>query len=141
MEKKLEQFHNQKYINFETYKKDGSPVRTPVWFVIDNDLLYVITREYTGKVKRLKNNQNVRIVSCSFQGEPKNEWVEGKAQIVTGNDADKIIKLFGEKLYRRYEFYLSGSRASFDVYSDQHVVQILLGKEKDVVPPREYQYQ
>ena len=63
MEKKLEQFHNQKYINFETYKKDGSPVRTPVWFVIDNDLLYVITREYTGKVKRLKNNQNVRIVS------------------------------------------------------------------------------
>ena len=97
MEKKLEQFHNQKYINFETYKKDGSPVRTPVWFVIDNDLLYVITREYTGKVKRLKNNQNVRIVSCSFQGEPKNEWVEGKAQIVTGNDADKIIKLRKKK--------------------------------------------
>ena len=54
---------------------------------------------------------------------------------------DKIIKLFGEKLYRRYELYLSGSRASFDVYSDQHVVQILLGKEKDAVPPREYQYQ
>jgi len=97
MEKKLEQFHNQKYINFETYKKDGSPVRTPVWFVIDNDLLYVITREYTGKVKRLKNNQNVRIVSCSFQGEPKNEWVEGKAQIITGNDADKIIKLRKKK--------------------------------------------
>ena len=97
MEKKLEQFHNQKYINFETYKKDGSLVRTPGWFVIDNDLLYVITREYTGKVKRLKNNQNVRIVSCSFQGEPKNEWVEGKAQIVTGNDADKIIKLRKKK--------------------------------------------
>ena len=97
MAKKLEQFHNQKYINFETYKKDGSPVRTPVWFVIDNDLLYVITREYTGKVKRLRNNQNVRIVSCSFQGEPKNEWVEGKAQIITGNDADKIIKLRKKK--------------------------------------------
>ena len=54
---------------------------------------------------------------------------------------DKIVKQFGEKLYRRYELYLSGTRASFDVYSDQHVVQILLGKEKDAVPPREYQYQ
>ena len=53
---------------------------------------------------------------------------------------DKIVKLFGKKLYRRYELYLSGTRASFDVYSDQHVVQILLGKEKDAVPPREYQY-
>jgi len=91
MEKKLEQFHNQKYINFETYKKDGSPVRTPVWFVIDNDLLYVITREHTGKVKRLKNNQNVRIVSCSFQGEPKNEWVKGMAQLITDESANKII--------------------------------------------------
>ena len=95
--KKLEQFHNQKYINFETYKKDGSPVRTPVWFVIDNDLLYVITREYTGKVKRLKNNQNVRIVSCSFQGEPKNEWVKGMAQMITDESADEIIKLRKKK--------------------------------------------
>jgi len=97
MEKKLEQFHNQKYINFETYKKDGSPVRTPVWFVIDNDLLYVITREHTGKVKRLKNNQNVRIVSCSFSGETKNEWVNGKAQKITGSEADKVIEIRKKK--------------------------------------------
>ena len=97
MEKKLEQFHNQKYINFETYKKDGSPVRTPVWFVIDNDLLYVITREHTGKVKRLKNNQDVQIVSCSFKGEPKNEWIKGKVEKITGKEADIAIKLRKKK--------------------------------------------
>ena len=85
MEKNLEQFHNQKYVNLETYKKDGSPVRTPVWFVIDNDLLYVITREHTGKVKRLKNNQNVRIVPCSFKGEIKNEWHQKSCHSVVRN--------------------------------------------------------
>ena len=47
----LDQFLDQKYINLETYKKDGTSVRTPVWFVIDNDLIYVITRDSTGKVK------------------------------------------------------------------------------------------
>jgi len=98
MGNQLEQFLDQKYINFETYKKDGTPIRTPVWFVIDKDLIYVITRDSTGKVKRLRNNQDVRIVSCSFKGEPKNEWVKGKAEMITGEEADEIIK-FRKKKY------------------------------------------
>ena len=97
MENKLEQFLDQKYLNLETYKKDGTPIRTPVWFVIGNDLIYVITRESTGKVKRLKHNQDVRIVPCSFKGQSKNEWVKGKAEIITGEEADKAIKLRKKK--------------------------------------------
>ena len=93
MENKLEQFLDQKYINLETYKKDGTPIRTPVWFVIDKDLIYVITRDSTGKVKRLRNNQDVRVVPCSFKGEAKNEWVKGKTEMITGEEADKAIKL------------------------------------------------
>ena len=97
MGNQLEQFLDQKYINLETYKKDGTPIRTPVWFVIGNDLIYVITRESTGKVKRLKHNQDVRIVPCSFKGEPKNEWIKGKAEKITGEEADKAIKLRKKK--------------------------------------------
>jgi len=93
----LDQFLDHKYINLETYKKDGTPVRTPVWFVIDNDLIYVITRESTGKVKRLKNNHDVRIVLCSFKGEPKNEWIKGKAEKITGEKADMVINLRKKK--------------------------------------------
>ena len=93
----LDQFLDQKYINLETYKKDGTPVRTPVWFVIDNDLIYVITRESTGKVKRLKNNHDVRIVLCSFKGEPKSEWIKGKAEKIMGEKADIAIKLRKKK--------------------------------------------
>ena len=97
MADKLEQFSKQKYINLETYKRDSTSVKTPVWFVIDNDLIYIITRESTGKVKRLKNNQNVRIVPCSFKGEIKNEWVNGKAQKIMGSEADKVIELRKKK--------------------------------------------
>jgi len=93
----LDQFLDQKYINLETYKKDGTPVRTPVWFVINNNLIYVITRDSTGKVKRLENNQDVQIVSCSFKGEPKNEWIKGKAEKITGKEADIAIKLRKKK--------------------------------------------
>ena len=97
MADKLEQFSKQKYINLETYKRDNTPIKTPVWFVIDKGLVYIITRESTGKVKRLKNNQNVRVVPCSFKGEIKNEWVNGKAQKVTGSEADNVIKLRKKK--------------------------------------------
>ena len=97
MGNQLDQFLDQKYINLETYKRDGTPIKTPVWFVIDNDLIYVITRDSTGKVKRLRNNHDVRIVSCSFKGEPKNEWVKAKAESITGDEADKVIKLRKKK--------------------------------------------
>ena len=93
----IDQFLDQKYINLETYKKDGTSVRTPVWFVIDNDLIYVITRDSTGKVKRLKNNHDVRIVLCSFKGEPKNEWMKGKAEKITGEKANMVINLRKKK--------------------------------------------
>ena len=93
----LEQFSEQKYINLETYKRDNTPIKTPVWFVIDNGLVYIITRESTGKVKRLKNNQNVRTVPCSFKGEIKSEWVNGKAQKIMGSEADKVIKIRKKK--------------------------------------------
>ena len=97
MANKLLQFYDQKYISLETYKKDGTAVRTPVWFVIDSDLIYIITRENTGKVKRLKINKDIRIVSCSFKGEPKNEWVKGITEKITGEKAEKIIKLRKKK--------------------------------------------
>jgi len=97
MGNQLEQFLDQKYINLETYKKDGTPIRTPVWIVIDKNLIYVITRDSTGKVKRLRNNQDVRIVPCSFNVEPKNEWVKGNAEMISGEEADKAIKLRKKK--------------------------------------------
>ena len=115
----LDQFLDQKYINLETYKKDGTSVRTPVWFVIDNDLIYVITRDSTGKVKRLGNNQDVQIVSCSFKGEPKNEWIKGKAEMITGEEADEIIKLRKKKygMRARWTGIFTSQKGNLVVYS------------------------
>ena len=119
MENKLEPFLDQKYINLETYKNDGTPIRTPVWFVIDKNLIYVITRDSTGKVKRLGNNQNVRIVPCSFKGEPKNEWVKGAAEKIRGEEADKVIKLRKKKygMFARLIGIFTSQKGNIVVYS------------------------
>ena len=98
MDSKLDQFIDQKYINLETYRKDQTPVKTPVWFVIDNDQLYIITKETTGKVKRLRNNQNARIAVCSMKGDIKSSWIDvGLENITEESDVEKIVKLRKKK--------------------------------------------
>ena len=98
MDSKLKQFIDQKYLNLETYKKDQTSVKTPVWFVIDNDQLYITTKETTGKVKRLRNNQNARIAVCSMKGDIKSDWVDvGLENIPEESDVEKIVKLRKKK--------------------------------------------
>lgn len=86
-----------KYINLETYRKSGKVICTPVWFVTQNDTVYIITTKDTGKVKRLNRNQNVRIAPCGFRGDPKGEWVSGTARFVEGAEADDVLRLRKKK--------------------------------------------
>ncbi len=39
MEPIPEQFSDEKHINLETLRKNGTKVKTPVWFVTFNDLI------------------------------------------------------------------------------------------------------
>jgi len=64
----LKEIESEKYISLETYKKNNQPVKTPVLFVIKDDLIYVVTGDKTGKVKRLRNNLQVKFALCTIRG-------------------------------------------------------------------------
>ena len=36
----LNEIESEKYISLKTYRKNNQPVRTPVWFIIKNDLIF-----------------------------------------------------------------------------------------------------
>jgi uncharacterized protein len=93
----LTQFLDQKYINLETYKKNGQVVQTPVWFVLDEGVIYVRTDKNSGKVKRVRNNPNVRITLCNIRGRPKGEWIGGTIQIANENESKRAKQLFYQK--------------------------------------------
>lgn len=93
----IQDLHTRKYISLETYKKNNQPVRTPVWFVIHSNLIYVITREKTGKVKRIKNNSCVKISTCTFNGKSIGEWILGNAMKVIGEESKTAIELRKKK--------------------------------------------
>jgi uncharacterized protein len=91
------QFDISKYINLETYKKNGKVVSTPVWFVIEDKKVFVITRSGTGKVKRLRNNPNVRISPCNFRGKLKGKWVNGTASLQDSLEYERIMDIRNKK--------------------------------------------
>jgi len=83
----LSQFANEKYLNLETYRKNGTPVLTPVWFAEDNGILYIYSLADAGKVKRIRNNPRVRVAPCDMRGKLKGDWVEGRARILGAREA------------------------------------------------------
>lgn len=94
---RLSQFDNQSYLNLETFRKSGVGVKTPVWFVEDGGMLYVRTIANSGKVKRIRNNSQVRVVPSGGRGEPRGEWVDARATLIEEERAGQVDKLLKRK--------------------------------------------
>jgi len=98
-------FAGQKYLNLETFRKSGDGVKTPVWFAAEPSAklassdakLYVYTIGVSGKVKRIRNIPRARIAPCTAAGKLLGDWVEARAEIVTGAEAEHGMKLLNKK--------------------------------------------
>ena len=104
-----DQFKGQQFINLETYRKNGESVRTPVWFVEGDGVLYVRTGPTSGKVKRLRRNPAVKAAPCKYNGDLLGEWVPAEAKILDETQGEEINRLFGKKYgFQKWLFELMG---------------------------------
>ena len=85
------------YINLLTYKKNGKPVSTPVWFIFEDKKIFIRTSDKSGKFKRIKNNKNVKFAIYNIRGKIKGEWHTGLAKVEPNNIwiFPKINKKYG----------------------------------------------
>jgi PPOX class probable F420-dependent enzyme len=93
----LDQFAGHEYLNLESYRRSGAPVRTPVWFAGDGGVLYIYTLADAGKVKRIRREPRVRIVPCSFRGEPRGQWIDAEARVAEPPEAERGHRLLDRK--------------------------------------------
>jgi PPOX class probable F420-dependent enzyme len=101
---KLAQVGDQKYISLETFKKNGQGVKTPVWFVLHNDALYVYTEADSWKVKRIRNNPRVRVAACTVRGKEKGPWIDATASIIEGDERLAADRLLDRKYFLKVIF-------------------------------------
>jgi PPOX class probable F420-dependent enzyme len=98
------EFDTHKYISLETFKKNGQGVKTPVWFALHDDALYVYTEADSGKVKRIRNNPRVRVALCTVRGRVTGPWVDGTASMVQGDQRRVADQLLDRKYFLKVIF-------------------------------------
>jgi PPOX class probable F420-dependent enzyme len=77
---RIEDLQGKKYCILVSYKKDGNPVPSPLWFGIGKGKLYIHTGGY--KIKRMERNPHVLVAPSSFRGKPKGPPFAGTARIL-----------------------------------------------------------
>jgi uncharacterized protein len=91
------QFKGKKYINIETFRKNGQGVSTPVWFVEKDGVLFTRTEMDSYKVRRIRRNAEVRVAPCKMDGAVLGEWMAARAEVLEDPAAVEQVR----KLYQR----------------------------------------
>lgn len=88
----------ERYVSLETYRADGTPVRTPVCFVVSGSgAAYFLTRDRTGKARRLAANPAAAVAACTIRGRVTGQWARGAAARVSGVEAEEVLRLRRKK--------------------------------------------
>jgi len=74
-------FARERYVSLATFRRNGAEVRTPIWFAVIDQRLWMMTGGETGKVKRLRNNPRVRVAPSDVRGIVHGPWRDGTARI------------------------------------------------------------
>lgn len=90
-----------RYVSLETFRKDGTGVKTPVWAAPLEGHLVIFSEGKSYKIKRLRNNPKVRVAACDVRGRVRGTWLEGSARIL---DDEARIALAHQALRRKYGF-------------------------------------
>jgi PPOX class probable F420-dependent enzyme len=72
-----------RYLSVTSFRRDGTGVATPVWFVSDGSRLFALTDLHSGKVKRVRRDPRVVIASCRADGKLRHEPVPARAEVLT----------------------------------------------------------
>lgn len=83
-----------RYALLRSFRRDGTPVDTPIWFAFDGDGLLFRTK-VGPKTRRLAARGDVELAACDYRGRvrPGTTAVAGRATVLAGADAERGNRL------------------------------------------------
>jgi uncharacterized protein len=84
---------DEKYMLLTTFRRDGTPVATPVWVVaLEDGEVGFWTSSGSGKAKRLAHSSHVTVQPCDMRGRVREgaSALEATARTVTGSELEEI---------------------------------------------------
>ncbi|MEU2926887.1 PPOX class F420-dependent oxidoreductase [Streptomyces sp. NPDC007251] len=107
---RLDRLGSGKYLLVTSYRKNGTPVATPVWVVRDGDSLGVWTAADSFKVKRIRRRADVLVGPCDLRGNPTGDQVPATAEIADAATTARYRDLVARKYGILGRLTLLGSR-------------------------------
>jgi uncharacterized protein len=86
-----------KYLSITSFKRDGSGVATPVWFVQEAGRLLIQTDATSGKVKRIRRNPQVLVGPCTATGRLLADPVPAQAELLPDTEVGRVERLLAAK--------------------------------------------
>ena len=100
-----------RYLSITSFKRDGSGVATPVWFVSDAGRLFALTDLHSAKVRRIRRDPRVLVAPCRANGKLRGEPVEARAEILTATpDLERVQRLLKRRYKVSYRLVMLGYR-------------------------------
>lgn len=85
-----ENLRRSRFALLRTFRRDGTPVDTPIWFTADGDHTVVFRTKKGPKTARLDANPDIELTACDYRGRITDPaTVRGKASILTGGEAQR----------------------------------------------------
>jgi PPOX class probable F420-dependent enzyme len=78
---------NEQFVVLTTFRRNGEPMPTAVWFAELNGIVYITTNNRAGKVKRINNNPHVTIAPSDRVGTVHGPAIEARARLLSPEEA------------------------------------------------------
>ena len=85
------------YVALTTYRRDGTPVVTPVWAAAEGDSLFIFSNPNAGKVKRVRNSSRATIAPCTATGTITGAALPAEAFLLSDDQMSKVWSLLVKK--------------------------------------------
>ena len=99
------------YVALTTYRRDGTPVTTPVWAAAEGESLYLFSNAAAGKVKRLRNSSRAAIAPCTATGKVTGAQLPAEAFNLTNDQMPKVWRLLTKKYGLAVRLFIAYDRA------------------------------
>jgi uncharacterized protein len=83
----LDRFGTVRNVLLTTFRRDGTPVGTPVHIAVVGAVAYIRTFEPSGKLKRMRRNNHVEIAPCTVRGRVTGAPLRATVRILDGEGA------------------------------------------------------
>ncbi|HEX6460499.1 MAG TPA: PPOX class F420-dependent oxidoreductase [Thermoleophilaceae bacterium] len=107
----LEALFPGRFLSVTSFKRDGTGVATPLWFVSDGSRLFAFTDLHSPKVWRIRRNPEVLIASCRPDGKLRMAPVPAHAEVLTATpELERVRELLTDRYRISYRLVMLAYR-------------------------------